>query len=76
MAKQLGNCEKNIKIKMRRIVMAFVIEDSCTNCGDCEKICPADAISQVGDQRVINTQHCIDCGSCVDVCKEKSIIEI
>ncbi len=56
--------------------MAFVIEDSCTNCGDCEKICPADAISQVGDQRVINTQHCIDCGSCVDVCKEKSIIEI
>ncbi len=56
--------------------MAFIIEDNCTNCGDCEEVCPADAISQVGDRRVINTGHCIDCGSCVDACPENAITEV
>ena len=47
--------------------MAYVIQDSCTDCGACVPECPVDCISE-GDIYVINGDECIDCGACASVC--------
>jgi len=52
----------------------------CTNCGECEKVCPEDAISEgvVNGKkvRVIDPKLCTNCGECVKVCPEDCISEI
>ena len=49
--------------------MAYVInKDECVNCGACEPECPVEAISEVGDVRVIDADACTSCGACVEVC--------
>lgn len=53
--------------------MAYVIDDTCTNCGVCEPECPVDCISEKGDVRVIDADECIDCGACEAVCPAGSI---
>ena len=49
-----------------------VNEKTCTGCGSCQDICPADAIQMVAGKAVI-TLECIDCGACPRVCPEGSI---
>lgn len=49
------------------LIMAYVIHDNCTACGDCKPECPTEAIS-AGDIYVIDADACIDCGMCADVC--------
>jgi ferredoxin len=53
--------------------MAYVINDSCTNCGACEPECPVEAISEKDNKRVINADDCIDCGACEAVCPADAI---
>ena len=53
--------------------MAYVIDDTCTNCGACDSECPTDAISEKDDKRVINAEECIDCGACEAVCPVEAI---
>ncbi len=48
--------------------MAYVINDSCTNCGVCESECPVSAISEQNDKRVIDPDTCTDCGACEASC--------
>lgn len=54
--------------------MAYKITDDCTNCGVCEPECPAEAISESGNMRVIDPDLCTDCGVCADVCPAEAII--
>ena len=54
--------------------MAYVIEDSCVNCGACAAECPVECISE-GDIYSIDADVCIDCGACEAVCPTESIIE-
>jgi ferredoxin len=61
--------------KTRRLCMAHVINDECTNCGACEPECPVEAISEKGDKRVIDADQCTDCGACVAVCPVEAISE-
>jgi len=53
--------------------MAYVIDDTCTNCGVCEPECPVDCITEKDGKRVINAEECIDCGACEAVCPAGSI---
>ena len=53
--------------------MAYSINEACINCGACDPTCPVDAISEVGDARVIDIDTCIDCGACIDSCPVDAI---
>ena len=48
--------------------MAFIIDDSCTNCGACVDECPVSCISEGDSKYLIDENVCIDCGACVGVC--------
>jgi len=49
----------------------------CTNCGDCVKFCPTEALFYSQDGRSIRflSGKCIACGICNDVCKPKAITD-
>ena len=56
-------------------LMAFIIEDSCVNCGACAAECTVNAISQGDTQFVIDADTCIDCGNCANVCPVGSPVQ-
>ena len=40
----------------------------CTGCGGCVNLCPAAAISFIGDSAFIEEALCTECGLCAQVC--------
>ncbi|MGM9705195.1 MAG: 4Fe-4S binding protein [Prevotella sp.] len=42
-------------------------DDSCTGCGACSRLCPADAIP-ADNLKSVNREACISCMRCVSVC--------
>ncbi|MFC2038736.1 indolepyruvate ferredoxin oxidoreductase subunit alpha [Chloroflexota bacterium] len=57
----------------RDVLMAtyFIREtdiDKCVGCGDCEKICPVDAVSVEAGRSTVDMDWCIGCGLCVGKC--------
>jgi NAD-dependent dihydropyrimidine dehydrogenase PreA subunit len=54
-------------------VMAYVISDKCTKCGNCKEVCPSEAISEGEEQYVIDADACIDCGLCAGECPVEAI---
>jgi ferredoxin len=53
--------------------MAYKISDACVNCGACESECPAEAISEKDNVRVIDAGKCLDCGACAGSCPSDAI---
>lgn len=51
---------------------AFFSDDSCNNCGICEKICPVNNIKLI-DRKPIWQQKCEQCLSCINYCPVQSI---
>ena len=50
------------------------IKSNCTLCGQCQKICPANAISPNEGKRMnINLSKCIRCFCCMEVCPHHAI---
>jgi uncharacterized protein (DUF362 family) len=50
------------------------ISEKCTACGDCEKICPKDAVKVVEQMAEVNYTKCIRCFCCHEVCPEDAIL--
>ena len=50
----------------------FYIEDSCTSCGICEKVCPVGNITRPEGKPVWNN-NCQLCFACINLCPESSI---
>jgi uncharacterized protein len=48
-------------------------EERCTGCGECEIVCPAEAISMKNDTAVLDRTKCIGCASCVAACPNMTI---
>jgi ferredoxin len=46
-------------------------DERCTDCGTCQKLCPADAIP-VDNLRSVNKEACISCMRCLSVCPTKA----
>ena len=51
-----------------------VITDKCTACGDCERICPKEAVEVQGQKAEVTYSRCIRCFCCHEVCPEDAII--
>ena len=51
-----------------------VIESQCTGCRECEKICPAGAISVASKAARINPSLCIQCMCCHEACRFNAIV--
>lgn len=45
----------------------------CTGCGDCDRICPVDAVEIVDGFSHIDPSRCIGCGMCQGVCSHEAI---
>lgn len=51
---------------------SFLVDEKCSSCGICEKICPAQNIRMAGDRPV--WQHrCEQCFACIQWCPEEAI---
>jgi uncharacterized protein (DUF362 family) len=51
-----------------------VITDKCTACGECESICPKDAVKVQGRKAEVTYANCIRCFCCHEVCPEDAIM--
>ena len=52
------------------------IDEVCTGCGMCKRVCPADAIRGTRKKpHFIDQELCIKCGSCFDSCKFGAILK-
>jgi NADH-quinone oxidoreductase subunit F len=57
-----------------RDLITFTINEECTGCLACLKVCPVDAISGKKDElHVIDQDKCDQCGSCYEVCTYNAI---
>ena len=56
----------------------FVIDpEKCTQCGECQDICPTGAISQTPEGPfAVDNELCADCAVCQEICEQGSISEI
>jgi len=56
------------------LIEYFILEDKCTGCGACLKLCPQQAIDAYGLIHTIDPAKCIRCGICRDACPFEAII--
>ena len=45
----------------------------CIGCGECEKVCPYNAIEVIDGDAVINPSLCRLCYRCVEICPEGAV---
>ena len=50
-----------------------VSSDRCVGCGECVKVCNADAITIISNKAIIDPSKCIECGKCLDACPYDAI---
>jgi uncharacterized protein (DUF362 family) len=51
-----------------------VITHKCTACGECERICPKEAVKVEGSMAKVTYARCIRCFCCHEVCPEDAIV--
>ena len=59
----------------KNLIEYYILENLCTGCGSCLKLCPQQAIQ--GDPKkthMIDPVKCIRCGICLDACTFEAII--
>ncbi len=50
-----------------------VDNDLCIGCGECEKVCPYNAIEVIDGDAVINPSLCRLCYRCVEICPKGAV---
>ncbi len=56
------------------LINYFILEDACTGCGACKRVCPADAIRGIRKTaHRIDPNLCVKCGTCFYACKFKAV---
>lgn len=66
--------EKRCPAGVCKALTSFTINEKCTGCGACLRVCPVEAIiGQKREKHEILQAKCIQCGSCYSVCKFDAI---
>ena len=66
--------EKRCPSKVCIELLKYIINEKCTGCGACARVCPTYAITgRVKERHVIEQKKCIKCGNCYDICAFKAI---
>jgi ferredoxin len=55
------------------VSLKFSINEKCTSCMACVRVCPVEAIAVTGSQVRIDASACIECGLCVPSCYHDAI---
>ena len=61
------------QVNRTRARVARIDEDSCTNCGICEKVCLHQSAFTGGENAYIVQQDCVGCGLCAELCPQSAI---
>jgi NADH:ubiquinone oxidoreductase subunit F (NADH-binding)/(2Fe-2S) ferredoxin/NAD-dependent dihydropyrimidine dehydrogenase PreA subunit len=57
------------------LIEYFIIDDKCTGCGACLKLCPQKAIQgEPKKPHIISSENCTRCGICRDACPVEAIM--
>jgi len=51
-----------------------VVDDLCTGCTHCMRVCPTEAIRVIEGKAVISDDRCVDCGNCCKACPVSAIL--
>jgi ferredoxin len=54
-------------------MIPIIEQDKCTGCGECEAVCPSQAIYIRNKMAYIKRELCEECGECAKNCKEGAI---
>ncbi len=58
----------------KELIQYSVLEDKCTGCLACLKVCPSEAITgELKEVHLIDSSKCIKCGACFEVCNFDAI---
>ncbi|MBN2124190.1 MAG: 4Fe-4S binding protein [Deltaproteobacteria bacterium] len=53
-----------------KALITYSINENCTGCGLCERVCPEGAIQgEKGERHIVDAERCVRCGTCISVCK-------
>ncbi len=69
----MGCAAREGKLFQHSTVSPTVDPEGCITCGKCVAVCPAGAISIIGDSALINSELCIGCADCIVICPEGTI---
>ncbi|UCC58345.1 MAG: 4Fe-4S binding protein, partial [Candidatus Bathyarchaeum sp.] len=59
----------------KNLIVYYILENVCTGCGSCLKICPQQAIQgEPNKPHIISSEKCVRCGICRDACPLEAII--
>jgi ferredoxin/flavodoxin len=62
----------NFQEKVSNMDRDFTVDNNCTGCGICEKVCPVKNITLVNNRPQYN-HHCEQCVACIQFCPQKAI---
>ncbi|MBN2459276.1 SLBB domain-containing protein [Candidatus Woesearchaeota archaeon] len=66
--------EKRCPSKVCIELLKYIINEKCTGCGACARVCPTNAITgRIKERHVIEQAKCIKCGNCYDICAFNAI---
>ncbi len=58
----------------KKLITYSILEDKCTGCLACIKVCPQEAISgELKKVHVLDQEKCIKCGACFEACQFDAI---
>lgn len=56
-----------------KIQHGYYINDKCTGCGKCRKVCPQNCIDISDGKAEIRQSNCLHCGNCINVCPVSAV---
>ncbi|MHB1005243.1 MAG: 4Fe-4S binding protein [Chloroflexota bacterium] len=80
LACSLNQFKENNPKKSAIVINSHLLEDGhyrvavCDQCGICEEICPAGAVTKVAGAYQISTEECVWCLVCVQECPQEAMV--